>query len=88
KLVDILSTSAALSNIQKLEFMMRGVQFENIVSVIRNCPQLQTIKLSEFDEYPSIGDMEGEVLVRHLETEAYPLSKYLTSISVSGSEES
>ncbi|KAJ1826785.1 hypothetical protein LPJ56_002006, partial [Coemansia sp. RSA 2599] len=74
RVVDILSTSALLSNIQKLDLTMKAVRFKDIVAVIGNCSQLKAIAFSAINDYPFIDGMKGEELVRHLETRMYPLS--------------
>ncbi|KAJ1813617.1 hypothetical protein LPJ75_003111, partial [Coemansia sp. RSA 2598] len=74
KILDIMTSTAAFANIQELEFDMRGMQFNELVSVIRNCPQLQVFRFSIVNDFPSIDGMRDEELVRCLETELYPLS--------------
>ncbi|KAJ2706241.1 hypothetical protein FB645_001757 [Coemansia sp. IMI 203386] len=81
KLVDILSNnSAAFVNIQKLKFTMTGMLFNDLISVIRNCPQLQTLQCSPINDYPSIDGIRDGDLVKHMETNMFPLSRYLTSL--------
>ncbi|KAJ2852880.1 hypothetical protein J3B02_003385 [Coemansia erecta] len=82
KLLYVLSTTTAFANIQRMEFTMIAMRFEDIVSVIRNCPQLNFLHCSPVNSYPSIDGIKDAELVMLLETSMYPLSKYLASVYV------
>ncbi|KAJ2857607.1 hypothetical protein J3B02_000887 [Coemansia erecta] len=82
KLTDILSATAAFANIQKLDFTMIGMLFNDLVSVIRNCPQLCTLHCLPINDHPSIDGYKDDGLVKHIETNMYPLCRYLASLSI------
>ncbi|KAJ2228592.1 hypothetical protein IWW45_006542 [Coemansia sp. RSA 485] len=80
--VHMLSTQTAFTRIQKLDFTMIAMRFNDIVSVIGNCQQLCVFRCSAINDYPEIGGEKDGDLVRHIETNMYPLNRYLTSIFI------
>ncbi|KAJ2597337.1 hypothetical protein GGF39_003092, partial [Coemansia sp. RSA 1721] len=82
KIIDVMAGTRAFANIQKLDFQMHNITFNDIVLVLGNVPRVCVFRCCPVKDQPSIDGDKDEILLQYIESRKYPLSKYLSRIYV------
>ncbi|KAJ1646981.1 hypothetical protein LPJ64_001602 [Coemansia asiatica] len=82
KIIDILASTSAFAYIQKLDFQMYNITFNDIVRILANVPCLYVFGVCPVRDQPSIDGLQGDYLIQCVQSDIFPLSKVLTRIFI------